>query len=101
MQKKTDPLVKALGPETGNAISGGNAGSSTRVVANLPEAQRLVAQKAYTDSLRTIWIFYVAVSAVGVATSLLISKRVLSKVHQQQKQGLEAQEAERKEETPS
>ena len=92
MQKKTSMLVSTLGPQTGNAITGGNAGSSTRIVKALPEAQRLLAERAYTDSLRTIWIFYVAIAALGVAVSLLIGKRVLSKQHEAHKTGLADQE---------
>ena len=95
MQKKTSALVAALGPETGNAITGGNAGSSTRVVKGLPDAQRLVATRAYTDSLKTMWIFYVAIAAVGVAVSLLIGKQVLSKTHETHSTGLAGQEADR------
>ena len=92
MQKKTSMLVSSLGPETGNAITGGNAGSSTRIVKALPLAQRLIAERAYTDSLRTIWIFYVAIAALGVAVSLLIGKRTLSKTHEAHKTGLAEQE---------
>ena len=66
-----------------------------RNVQALPPEQRLVAERAYTESLRTTWIFFVACSAVGVGIGLLIGKKVLSKTHEKQRTGLAQQETDR------
>ena len=90
-------LRAALPPDVAMEIGGGNAGSSTRFVRTLPLAQRQVVEVAYTESLRTLWIFYVAVACVGVLVSFAISRQTLSKTHEQYKGGLEQEEKDRKE----
>jgi len=90
-------LEASLGPQLASVFAGGGAGASTNIVAQLPEAQKVVVAGVYTDSLRTLWIFYVAIAAVGVAASLAIGKQKLSKSHEVHKTGLEGEERARKE----
>jgi len=97
MAKHRQELVAALGPQLGAALGGGSAGASTGIVRALPPQQRMVATNAYTDALRTMWYFYIAISALGLCASLAITKNQLSKEHEVQKQGLEEQERQRKE----
>lgn len=85
-------LRASLGPQIAAALGGGSAGASTGIVASLPPAQKAVATEAYTKSLMTMWIYFVVVAAVGVAASLAIGKQTLSKTHEAQEVGLEAQE---------
>ena len=97
MGKHENELKAALPPGLGAALGGGSAGASTGIVRNLPPAQKLVATKAYTASLRDMWYYYVAIAVLGVCASLAISKNTLSKQHEVQKHGLGEQEKQRKE----
>ncbi|KAK0632631.1 major facilitator superfamily domain-containing protein [Immersiella caudata] len=95
MQAQYPQLVSELGPEIANFLSGANAASSVGLVAQLPDAQRRIAQQAYFDSLRTMYIMYTAFSAVGLIVSCFIGSRKLSKDHQEHKTGLDSLRAAR------
>ena len=97
MAKRQDTLRAALGPDLAAALGGGGAGASTGIVATLPPGPKEVATRAYTDSLQTIWIVFVALSAFGVLCSLAIGRQKLSKVLVLQKHGLQEQERHRQE----
>jgi len=97
MKKKSSTLIAALGPQLAQQLSGGSAGASVGIVAQLPAAQRAVARNAFAKSLQIMWIVYVVFAALGVFISLFIGKNVLSKQHQITKTGLGAEEAKRKE----
>ena len=90
-------LRSALGPQLASEIGGGGAGAATGIVKSLPEPGRSVATGAYTDSLRTMWIFYVCISACGIVAAAGIGKKKLSKEHQVHKTGLEEEERNRRE----
>lgn len=92
MSKRQNILAASLPPDIADLLGGGSAGAATETVKNLPPAQKRVANQVYTESLRTMWIYYVAVAVVGFCASLLIQKQKLSKVHEMQKQGLAGQE---------
>ncbi|MCJ1310929.1 hypothetical protein MMC25_004597 [Agyrium rufum] len=92
MQKRAATLTKTLGPELAQKLGGGSAGANTDLIAGLTTAQKVVVDKAFTDSLREMWIFYAVIALVGFAVSLLISKQTLSKTHQKTETGLAAQE---------
>ena len=89
-------LVANLPPKVSMELSAGNVGSSTGIVKQLPQAQKTIVTEAYNESLRTLWIFYVAIAVVGVLASFAIGKQKLSKKHEQYKGGLEAEEEHRK-----
>ena len=91
MKKRQGTLAHALGTKIANELGGGSAGANTAVVASLPPAQRAVATEAYTQSLRSMWIFYVAIAAVGLLISLGISRQTLSKQHEVTRTGLDEQ----------
>ncbi|TVY47129.1 MFS-type transporter [Lachnellula cervina] len=97
MQNHSASLVASLGPQLAGALSGGSAGASVGIVAKLPPAQRVIARQAFFESLRTMWIMFVAFAGFGLLVSLLITKRTLSKEHQVVKTGLAEEEAKRKE----
>ncbi|KAK3905768.1 major facilitator superfamily domain-containing protein [Staphylotrichum tortipilum] len=90
MQKQYPDLLAQLGPEVAQLLSGSNAASSVGLVGELPPAQRAVARQAYFDSLRTMYIMYVAFSAVGLAVGCFVGSRPLSKDHTEHKTGLDA-----------
>lgn len=98
MQKQSSSLISSLGPEVAAALSGGSAGTSVELVNSLPGAQRDVARTAYADSLRVVWIIYVAFGALGLVFSAFIKDSVLSKEHELTKTGLAEEEAKRAEE---
>ncbi|TVY44729.1 MFS-type transporter [Lachnellula subtilissima] len=97
MQNQSASLVASLGPELADVLSGGSAGASVGIVTHLPPAQRVIARHAFFQSLRTMWIMFVAFAGFGLLVSLLITKRTLSKEHQVVKTGLAEEEAKRKE----
>lgn len=95
MSKRQHILAASLPPDIAKLLGGGSAGAATDAIKHLPPAQKRVANQVYTESLRTMWIYYVAVAAVGLCVSLLIQRQQLSNVHEVQKQGLAGQEEER------
>ncbi|KAL8935032.1 MAG: hypothetical protein Q9216_005619 [Gyalolechia sp. 2 TL-2023] len=98
MSKRQDTLAAGLPPEIARLLGGGSAGAATEILKTLPPEQKRVADRVYTESLRTMWIYYVVVAAVGLGISLLIGNQQLSTVHKMQKQGLAGQEEERRKE---
>jgi EmrB/QacA subfamily drug resistance transporter len=96
MQKKYQFLINTLGVQTANKLSGGSAGASVGIVRLLPPAQQAIARQAFYESLRTMWIMYVAFAALGVFISIFIGNQKLSKEHQITKTGLAEEEAKRK-----
>ncbi|KAI9047867.1 hypothetical protein LZ554_008575 [Drepanopeziza brunnea f. sp. 'monogermtubi'] len=97
MQKRYPALLAALGPEMAASLSGGSAGASVGLVAQLPNAQREIARDAFYESLRSMWIMYVAFAALGLVCSAFVGSYVLSKEHQEMKTGLGEEEKNRKE----
>ena len=93
MQKQLPGLSRVLGPQTASQLSGSGAGANTQLVDDLPPAQKTAARTAFADSLHTMWIMYVVLSAVGLGASFLIRKKVLSSQHEVTKTGLEAEKA--------
>lgn len=96
MSRRQTTLAAGLPPDTAAFLSGGSAGAATELVKKLPAAQKMVADRVYTESLRTMWIYYVVIAFVGLCCSFAIGKTKLSTVHEVQKQGLAGQEEERK-----
>ena len=95
MKMREATLRSALGQATAQEIGGGGAGAATGIVKALPEPGRHVATGVYVDSLRTMWIFYVAISACGLVAAALIGRKTLAKTHEVQKTGLEEEEKNR------
>ncbi|KAK3382561.1 major facilitator superfamily domain-containing protein [Lasiosphaeria ovina] len=90
MQKQYPELLAQLGPGPADLLSGRNAASSVGLVNELPEHQRDIARGAYFESLRTMFIMYVAFAGLGLLVSLFVGSRKLSKVHEEHKTGLAA-----------
>lgn len=92
-----DQLGSVLPPETIAVLKSTSAGATIDVVKALPEEQRKFVLTTYMDGLKTMWIFYTALSAVGMLASFLIGRKKLTRDHEVTKTGLEVQEQERKE----
>ena len=95
MMKREHTLEKAIDPKTAHQIGGGGAGAATGIVKALPEPGRSIATGAYVDSLRIMWIFYVCISACGIAAAAFIGKKKLNKEHVVNKTGLAQEELNR------
>lgn len=95
MKAKQSQLVAVLGPETAARFGGGAAGANVGLIQSLPNNEKYAARKAFSDSLSTMWILYVAFSAVGLCVSLLIGKNVLDKQHEETKTGLDVEKQKR------
>lgn len=88
MQRQYPALLARLGPDVAGLLSGANAASSVGLVGQLPPREREIAQAAYFESLRAMYIMYVAFAGLGLAVSFLVGSRQLSKDHQEHKTGL-------------
>ncbi|PKS08332.1 hypothetical protein jhhlp_005276 [Lomentospora prolificans] len=88
MQKQYPQLVEKLGPELADRLSGANAAASVALVDQMDPSDRVIAREAYAKALEMMYIVYVAFGAVGVAASLLIRQKKLSKEHTEHKTGL-------------
>lgn len=89
MERQNADLVRQIGPDAANLLSGANAASSVGFVDQLPDRERQIARGAYAHSLRTMYIMYVAFSVAGLLVSLLVGSRTLSKHHEEHKTGLD------------
>ena len=88
MNKRSSTLVAALGKQTAALLSGGSAGASIGIVEQLPPAEQAVARLAFFQSLKTMWIMYVAFAGLGLLISFLIMNQKLSNEHTMVKTGL-------------
>ena len=81
-------LSAVLPPALVDELSGGAVGGDRDIVNALPDAQKSVVRVVYTESLKTLWIFYVCIAFLGLVTCFLLKKKVLSKTHNEHKTGL-------------
>ena len=88
MQKQYPTLLRELGPDIANLLTGSSAGASVGVVSKLPGAEGDRARRAYFTSLRTMYIVYTAFAGLGLFLSFFVGQRKLSKDHQEHKTGL-------------
>lgn len=91
MKSKQSQLVAVLGSETASSFGGGAAGANVGLIQGLPDNEKFAARQAFSSSLSTMWILYVAFAAVGLGVSLLIGKNKLDKLHEETKTGLEVE----------
>ena len=95
--KKHASAFQGLPSNIVGQLESGSAGSSTGLVQALPDATKGPVLDAYAQSLSMMWIFYTCTSFLAFVAALNISKKVLSKQHENVKTGLEGQEEGRKE----
>ena len=91
INKKYDVLAPALGPRLAGQICNGDAESSIFTIKTLPSAQKTLAQNAFYDSIRDVWILQTAFAAVGLLFAVLIKAKDLSKEHEVVETGLETE----------
>ena len=85
-------LANVLSPDQLAQLGGGTASSTLNIIHALPDEQKAVVRDVYTKSIATVWIFFTAVSAVGLAVSFLVSGKNLSEDHEERETGLQAEE---------
>lgn len=88
ISKQSGRLVSALGRDVAGLLTGQNAAASVDAVAALPQPQRRIAQDAYWQALRTMFMFYVAFAGLGFLISFFVGGKTLSKEHTEHKTGL-------------
>lgn len=88
MANQADTLLSELDPQTAGLLIGNDAAASVTKVTSLSEPQRSIAQGAYWNALRTMFIFYVAFAGLGLFISFFVSGRTLSQDHTEHKTGL-------------
>jgi uncharacterized membrane protein len=93
MKSKQPELAATMGEETASRFGGGSAGANVGLIQSLPDEQKAVARKAFSDSLSSMWILYVVFAFIGLLLSLLITRNKLDKQHEETKTGLEAEKA--------
>lgn len=77
MQTHATTLTSVLGDETAAYFDGSSAEANVGLIASLPVHQRNAVRGAYVASLRSMWILYICVAAVGLLASLMVNKRSL------------------------
>lgn len=88
MSKQFDTLRAEVGLDIASLLTGNEAAASVEQVAALPEPQRSIAQGAYWKGLKTMFLFYVAFSALGLLISPFVGGSDLRKEHTEHKTGL-------------
>lgn len=92
LARQAPQLASVLPANVVARLAASSSGSNAAYLQTLPADQKAIVNRAYTHSLRQMWIFYTVVSALAILVSLLIGKRVLSKTHEQTVTGLREQE---------
>ncbi|KAJ5104040.1 hypothetical protein N7532_004569 [Penicillium argentinense] len=77
MAQKAPELVSVLGQSLASEIAKA-AMASVEIINALPQDQRLVARQAIYESLRTVWIMYVAFSGVGLIAGFFVGAHHLT-----------------------
>ncbi|KAF4768548.1 hypothetical protein HAV15_002524 [Penicillium sp. str.  len=80
MARKGAQLVSSLGEQLASQVSGG-AMANIEIIDTLPLDQKLVARQAIYESLRTVWIMYVAFAAVGLVAGVFVEGHHLDTEH--------------------
>ena len=62
-------------------FEGANAVAHAVLVRTLGPRRREVVRLAYAQSLRNMWVMYVAVAGLGLVVGAFITKRTLSETH--------------------
>ncbi|KAK5055929.1 hypothetical protein LTR84_012479 [Exophiala bonariae] len=91
-------LARFLPADVAQRLANSSFGASADYVRSLPPDQKHAVNVAYTESLKTLWIFYTAFSALGILISLFITKKELSSQHEKARTGIAEQERVRLEE---
>ncbi|KAI4862376.1 major facilitator superfamily domain-containing protein [Hypoxylon rubiginosum] len=79
MDTQNKKLVQQLGVEIANKFNGESATIDVNDIGSLSETQQPIVRQAYFESLRAVWIMYVAFAGLAVILVFLIYPHQLSK----------------------
>ncbi|KAK4197641.1 putative multidrug efflux system [Triangularia verruculosa] len=82
-------LVERLGEEVARGFGGGRAAGSIEKIGLLDEQQRQVVRSTYFESLRMVWVMYVAFAGLATLFTLLVRGQKLSREHKEVVLGVE------------
>ncbi|OJJ43969.1 hypothetical protein ASPZODRAFT_122043 [Penicilliopsis zonata CBS 506.65] len=82
MNRENPNLVKQLGRELASKFNGGQASANVDLINTLPETQQIIVRRAYYQSLKRMWIMYVAFSGMAIIFNLFIQAHHLSSEHE-------------------
>ncbi|GAM88504.1 hypothetical protein ANO11243_065370 [Dothideomycetidae sp. 11243] len=91
MRGKSAELIKTLGPQLGQELSGSGAGANTQLVHQLPQPGKGIAEAAFADSLSRIWILYTVMAFIGLIAVFFVRATSLNTKYTENKTGLEAE----------
>lgn len=77
MQSHTVTVADILEKDPAAKLNSASTETSVNLVASLPIDQHRAVRAAYVVSLRSMWILYTCVAAVGLRSSLLLRKKSL------------------------
>ncbi|KAJ5206591.1 Major facilitator superfamily domain general substrate transporter [Penicillium cf. griseofulvum] len=80
MARKGSQLISALGEKIASLVSGASM-ANIGIIDTLPLDQKLVAREAIHESLKTVWIMYVAFAAVGLVAGIFVEGHHLDTEH--------------------
>lgn len=92
MASQASVLKDKLGESIASKLSGKEAAANVLSLNALDEVQKAVARAAYATSLRKMWILFTCTAACGLIVSIFVSKKTLSKVHEESKTGLDTED---------
>ncbi|KAK3989377.1 major facilitator superfamily domain-containing protein [Cladorrhinum sp. PSN332] len=96
MNGKQPGLVEELGAELAGSFNGEQATASLDLIHSLSEEQQNIVRRTYFESLRSVWIMYVAFAGVSTLLNFMIRGHHLSKEHKEVVLGVQRE----KKETP-
>ncbi|OPB44500.1 hypothetical protein A0O28_0028190 [Trichoderma guizhouense] len=73
MENKIGSMMNKLSEKTIARFSGANAMASIGEVGSLDPTERILVRKAFSSSLKTVWIFYTAVAGAALVISVFVS----------------------------
>ncbi|KIV90307.1 hypothetical protein PV10_07624 [Exophiala mesophila] len=95
---KESSLASTLGPVDAEQVAHASFARTLELLWGYAQPEKYAVNVAYTESLRTMWIFYTAISAFGILVSAFITRKELSRLHEKARTGVEEQERVRLEE---
>ncbi|KAF7563574.1 hypothetical protein G7046_g515 [Stylonectria norvegica] len=85
---KKEMLVDGLGPDLAQLFDGAAASANIDMIRTLPSTMQYIVRKAFFESLKKIWIMYVAFSGVGLLLGFFIRGHHLSRDQETAELGL-------------
>ncbi|KAK3683586.1 putative MFS transporter [Podospora appendiculata] len=78
MNAANQGLADQIGPQLAGNFTGGQATASVELISLLPVDQQDVVRRVYFESLRAVWIMYIAVAGLSLVSNLFVRAHHLS-----------------------